>query len=561
MTALFTWINKELRMSQRQNLGGESPPKVGPLVDERRKSESGIPKEPLSQPPKAPGRTSTAATLSSLSNVSGPRVPSEGGLANPVGARVPSEGGIKNPASSKDGPRVPSEGVSNSAGHQSKGPRVPSESGAGNATATKSRGLRVPSENGVVNLSAGQEAIPDNEAIVILPPPSGDEVELQEPGLTYVPVNQTPPQQVNWGQTIGQVVCKYAFDGVPGGYFLWQLFPPQPEPYASMLIGLYAVTAISAMDALRALTQSPHPFENFNWRRPAAYAAGFATVVGVGIGLGNFEIKELPKILPLNNYKLLEFMLNPLTKVAAITLISQAVFGITKFGVNYFLKPQENNYENEKPNLWQGFLEKVTAPIEPIILYEALRGLLISLDKDAPLRNEFFPLLVAAFSEVIGGLNHLVMVPRPLDNLVPRDAWPIQTSDSHIDIENATQSQVKLPPTKRQILAALGGYAVRSGFVITAAGMLTLEVYDWLHNNKDEEKDTTAARLTRLYLIATMAKSAQPLAGALWNGAVKLSGCIPSLWKKPNEATTTPLLRAEDTLEEEQTDTPIYSSK
>lgn len=386
--------------------------------------------------------------------------------------------------------------------------------------------LTVPSDAGATRGSrkervSAPRAQPESRDVVMIPINATPE---EDDDHHYVPVSQLHPQEVNRFQTVGQVAYRITINGIPAAFVLLETLPRVAEPYNSMLISGYAVLGYAGANAFHTLFNTPHPFENFDWRNPVANFVSAIPALGAGYGMGCLVEDVLPQIAP-SNYQLLLLLINPLVKVAGISLVGTLAYGLTKLMARYFLRVRDAHHENEDLSAQQVMLNNLFKMVEAVFVYESIRNQFIFAGDDAALRNKYFPLLVAGLYELLNGLNYIVQNPRPFDNLVPREQWPRQSSHADLPL---LADEVKDPPTNKQIGSSITRHLGKAGLAIGFGAFLGLEVYDWATRGSDQEKESIWMRNGRLYSLVALTICAEPLAKKAYDVGVSLASrcCI-----------------------------------
>lgn len=322
-------------------------------------------------------------------------------------------------------------------------------------------------------------------------------------------------------QKISNVTYRFVVNGVAMSLVMASEFiPPIPQPYKEIMKGGLILTNINAADALRALTERKHPFSGLTCFTPAKYALALIPPMGSCVMVGFLMQKYGGADTPDNilnatgigndatgmGEQIISVLLhNPLAHMSVLAGVVYSEFGLTKYLLECCRKPVEVNEESMQ-NWLQVMIKTGIDVIEPIALYETLRIVLLQAGQEAVLHNQFFPLLVIGFDQLLKCWGYMSRIPKPLDNLVPEEKVLVldeRNIDTQLD-EMINTGGNFIPRTScRNIAKACGYYVMRAGFAVTLGGMVAWETTNLLRAKTDQEQQESQDRLLNLLIIAS----------------------------------------------------------
>ncbi|GEM_PF-6624841 len=360
-------------------------------------------------------------------------------------------------------------------------------------------------------------------------------------------------------QRFSQVAYSYTVDGVAMTTVLTTEFIPDvlPQPYKEMVRTGLVLADITTMDAIHAVTERKHPFSGFDAFTPVKYTLSFIPPVATSVGVGFLIEAYGPAVMASNNPALQVVgmvLQNPLAHTGVTALVAYAEFGLTKKLIECCKKPGQTNEEAGR-NLLQIGIKVVTNVVEPIAMYEALRMTLLMAGQEGVLHNQYFPLIVVGFDQMLKMWGHMSRIPHPMEDLAVKEERRPQASDEESLLGHDLQPS---RPSNSAIAKGVAYYGVRFAVVATAVSYGTLELLNYMQAETDQEKLESRDRLLNLVALTgavgvgeQVADLTVKLGGFIWS---KVSSNCSSMFGGRRQPISTPVVEEvqENTLRKSQ---------
>jgi hypothetical protein len=305
--------------------------------------------------------------------------------------------------------------------------------------------------------------------------------------------------QQNIIRNMWQLMYRYKTGIVPSIVIAYELLPYIPLPYRQMVGFSTMNVCVHLCDTMDTLFKKEDPLACIRisgkgnrllglGKETAKFVTALVPPALVGLGLGLGLMAYGKDILDSGNPAVQAvglLLASSLVHVPITGLISWGLHGGTKTILDEVVGTPHIP-EKKKPKLTpvQNVGDVLARPIQPTLMYEVLRRILLARNTEAALHSPYLSLTVLGFDQFFKCWHYSATVPDPIENLVPEEKKLIVDDGyKHFD-DDGNQVALTVTPVQAKWEVA-SQYSLRM-MVVLAAGFLINLGFSKLNNNREE---------------------------------------------------------------------------